>query len=109
MKEISTLSSGTEAKPLTKEDLENTIQKLRDMMPIVPPLIDKILHNCSESQLESVFGETKTEAAHTMVSLYGMPVLETQLVPDGEVWAVDRNGKLIKRFSFTPPSSLPNT
>ena len=67
------------------------------------PRIHHILHHCTEAQWESLIGKQEkvyTEPEYSKNVLYGLPVYEKSYVPLGEVWMMDKDGKVIQKFSI---------
>lgn len=67
------------------------------------PKIHHLLHRCTEQQWESITGKQEkvdTDSEYSKSVLYGWPVYERSYVPLGEVWLMDKDGKVIEKFSF---------
>ena len=83
---------GKEANSLSWKKLQEVIGLLDDS----EPEIHHIFQNCTPKQLESIFGEKKVGTTRDV--LFGIPIYEKRWIPHGEVWLIDKSGKVIQRY-----------
>ena len=102
-KEINTTySSKSEIKPLTLKILNEAIDKLKSSELRIESIkfsdcdrfID-ILKNITPKKLKKQISAIDL--------LFGIPILERSYVPKNEVWFMDKDGLIIKRFKFIAP------
>lgn len=91
-----TTFTGISSDTLSYEDLERGIELIKSLPET--SFLSYIDQNCTEEQLAKAFGEKKVGTPQDVY--YGFPVYQRDYVPEGEVWMMDNNGKLIQRFKF---------
>lgn len=97
-KEENITFGGIEAKPITIEAIHEAISLLKINTP--EPSLGTVLAswNCSAEQLKRLFGDEYREFP-TLASMFmGYPILKRKYVPDGEVWFVSTEGKVLAKF-----------
>ena len=100
MKEETVTFSGIQAKPLTAEDIKHAV----DMLGKIDPINDvfSLSHNCEKKELLKAFNafEITKDSENYHSILFGMPVYKKSYVPKGEVWTVNREGKVLNKFKI---------
>jgi len=86
--------SGKVAEQITGKELETVVGMLNAGGT---PEIHHLLHHCIDEEIEKIFGK-KTESVNPM-SVFGMEIRRVSWVPLGEIWAVSKDGKVVKKFS----------
>lgn len=97
--EISTMSNVNAPELLSFKELNDLIP----MMNPSEPRITYIHQNLSEKKMELFMNNTKAESEifNQRINLYGIPVIKKSYVPKDEMWFVDQNGQVLKRFKFS--------
>lgn len=87
--------SGKEAEKLFSVGELSTVVK---MLEGCLPEVNCMLHNCSNTALLEQFGHV--DIGDSEGSYYGLPVRKRKFVPLGEIWLMDKDAQIIRKFSL---------
>ncbi len=100
MKEESITFNGKEAEFLTAEAIKHAV----DMLGKIDPINDvfSLEHNSSKEDLLKVFNafEITKDSENYHSILFGMPIYKRNYIPVGEIWTVNKAGKVLNKFKI---------
>ena len=89
---------GKEAETLQSHEVEIAVRILNDGGS---PKITTIFENLSEEKMEQFTKNfEKSESKNAVEMLCGIPILKKKWVPLNEVWMIDKDGKIIRKFKL---------
>lgn len=91
------------AKMLDLETLKQAteeIQRRFDATLSPDEIIEKIHHNCEPQALENLFKTIKILENPMGLTYYGLAITQNPLVPENEIWFMNKKGFLYKRFKI---------
>lgn len=98
MKNETVTFSGKES---TKIDIDSIKNAIGLIQPPDPRAVHHFLHNCTEEDLDKIFGKEvdgDSVAPEQLRRYIGMQIRKERFVVVGEIWAMDKTGRVLQKF-----------